>query len=89
MDPASIGRKRAVRTNQHIGRLLLQVSLCLAALSLVWTFPKSVSATESASTTTVLVYNHAHVSPGILSSSVFAIRPILASVYSTMQSVLL
>ena len=58
-----------VRTNQLIGRLLLRVSLCLAALNLVWAFPKSAFATESAATTTVLVYNHAHVSPGILSTA--------------------
>src|SRR5215469_12217450 len=65
MDAASIARKGAVRTNQHIGRLLLRV----VALSLVWTFPKSASATESAATTTVLVYDNAHVSPGILSAA--------------------
>ena len=69
MDTASMARKGAVRTNQHIGRLLLRVSLSLVVLSLVWTFPKSASAAESAATTTVLVYNNAHVSPGILSAA--------------------
>src|SRR5215472_9364215 len=69
MDTASIGRNRAVRTNRHIGRLLLRVNLSLVALSLLWTFLKSASATESAATTTVLVYNNAHVSPGILSAA--------------------
>jgi len=69
MDTASMGRKGAVRTSQHIGRLLLHVSLCLGAFNLVWTFPKSAFATESAATTTVLVYNQAHVSPGILSAA--------------------
>ena len=69
MDTASMGQTRAFRTNQHIGRLLFHVSLCLAALNLVWTFPKSAFAAESAATTTVLVYNQAHVSPGILSTA--------------------
>jgi len=69
MDTAGVGGKGAVRTNQHIGRLLLHASLCLAALNLVWTFPKSAFAAESAATTTVLVYNHAHVSPGVLSAA--------------------
>jgi len=69
MDTASMGRKGAVRTNQHNGRLLLHVSFCLAVPNLVWTFPKSAFAAESAATTTVLVYNHAHVSPGILSTA--------------------
>ena len=59
----------AVRTNQLIGRPLLRVSLGLAALNLVWASTKSAFATESAATTTVLVYNHAHVSPGILSTA--------------------
>ena len=69
MDTASMARNGAVRTNQHIGRLLLRVSLSLVVLRLVWTFPKSASAAESAATTTVLVYNNAHVSPGILSAA--------------------
>ena len=68
MDTASIGRK-GVRTNQHIGPLLFHVSLCLAALNLVWTFPKSAFAAESAATITVLVYNQAHASPGVLSTA--------------------
>jgi hypothetical protein len=69
MDTATIDRKGTVRRNQHIGRLLLHVSLCLGTLNFLWSFPKSAFATESGPTTTVLVYNQAHVSPGVLSTA--------------------
>jgi hypothetical protein len=61
---ANIGRKAEIAATRQIGRVLLRLGFSLAALHLVWAFPKLAFAGEP--TATVLVYNHADVARSIL-----------------------
>lgn len=61
--------RRPIRGSWHIGRLLLLLSFSLGAPNLVWAMPKPAFGAEPAATTTVLVYNHARVSPAILAAA--------------------
>lgn len=61
--------RRPIKGSWHIGRLLLLLSFSLGALNLVWAMPKAAFGAEPAATTTVLVYNHARVSPAILAAA--------------------
>ena len=67
MAVAHTDRKGATGATLHIGRLLLRLSFPLGALNLVWAFPKPAFAGEP--TSTVLVYNLAHVASSILAAA--------------------
>ena len=69
MKVARIDRQRAIRASERSYCLLLRLSFSLAALNLVWAFPKSAFAAEPAVTVTVLVFNYARVSPGALAAA--------------------